>query len=494
MQAYFIRRFLLIIPTFIGITLLSFVIMQFVPGGPVDRAIMQYKMGAISQGEGGTTGGGSEASSMEIPAEALEEMKRFYGFDKPVHVRYLLWLYNIQPFKYDDRLFVAPLDRASNAITTATVTGRQQALKELETARAENTLAREKLEAAVLRLQSKLAHYEEIQPMLETARGTCPAAADALEAAKSAVTGNQDVAAQDLTLANAMEAIRTEKDRLDLAADRINRDLITLGETTIPTVRTQASFYTLVDFGNSYTQGKPVLDLIISKFPVSIYFGLIGFFLSYAICVPLGIWKAVKHNSTFDAVSSMTVFIGYSVPGWALGVILLVLFGGGTSWELFPLGGFRSANWDQLSMAGKVIDQLHHTILPVFCYMIGSFATLTVLMKNSLMENLGTDYVRTAFAKGLDEKVVIFKHALRNSLIPIATGLGHALSLVLAGSYLIEKVFNIDGFGFLGYTSIVERDYPVAMGILVIGSLLKLFGNIFSDILYCLIDPRIRFE
>jgi microcin C transport system permease protein len=133
-------------------------------------------------------------------------------------------------------------------------------------------------------------------------------------------------------------------------------------------------------------------------------------------------------------------------------------------------------------------------VLPVFCYVLGMFASMTVLMKNSLMENLGQDYVRTAFAKGLSEKTVIFKHALRNSLIPIATGLGHMLSLILAGSYLIEKVFNIKGFGLLGYESLIARDYPVTLGILVIGSLLKLFGNIFSDILYCIIDPRIRFS
>lgn len=488
MQAYFIRRFLLIIPTFIGITLLSFVIMQFVPGGPVERAIMQYKMGAISQGEGGAVGGGDgEASSMEIPAEALAEMKRFYGFDKPVHIRYLLWLYNIQPFKYDDRLYVPPLQRAEAAAADPAA-----ALRELEAARTENEHAHALLEATLAREGEKLEHAAEARELLEAARGACPAAVEALEALKSTVVTRAADAAPKLEAA--LAAVRAEKDRVDRAADRINRDLEKLELTPIATVRSVPRFYMMVDFGNSYTKGKPVLDLIISKFPVSIYFGLIGFVLSYAICIPLGIWKAVKHGSIFDAVSSMIVFIGYSIPGWALGVILLVLFGGGSFWEIFPLGGFRSAHWAQLSTGGKILDQLHHTILPVFCYMIGSFATLTVLMKNSLMENLGTDYVRTAFAKGLDEKVVIFKHALRNSLIPIATGLGHALSLVLAGSYLIEKVFNIDGFGFLGYTSIVERDYPVAMGILVIGSLLKLFGNIFSDILYCLIDPRIRFD
>jgi microcin C transport system permease protein len=155
---------------------------------------------------------------------------------------------------------------------------------------------------------------------------------------------------------------------------------------------------------------------------------------------------------------------------------------------------FGSFQWDKLSWAAKVADRTTHMLLPVLCYMIGSFATLTILTKNSLMENLSQDYVRTAFAKGLSPRRVIYLHTLRNSLIPLATGLGHAISVVMAGSYLIEWVFNIDGIGYLGFTSIVERDYTVVLGVLAINTLLILLGNIFSDILYALIDPRIRFE
>ncbi len=162
--------------------------------------------------------------------------------------------------------------------------------------------------------------------------------------------------------------------------------------------------------------------------------------------------------------------------------------------ELFPLGGFRPDNWDDLGFWGKVTGQLHHMFLPVVCYMVGAFATQTILTKNSLMETLGQDYVRTAFAKGLSERRVIFVHALRNSLIPLVTGLGNAISLVLAGSFLIERVFNIDGMGYLGYTAILQRDYPVALGILVVSSLLMLVGNILSDIIYAIVDPRIRFQ
>jgi microcin C transport system permease protein len=186
--------------------------------------------------------------------------------------------------------------------------------------------------------------------------------------------------------------------------------------------------------------------------------------------------------------------MGYSTPGWAFGAIMLVLFGGGSVWDVFPLGGFRSEDFETLSFMGKVSDQVYHTILPVASYLVGSFATLTILTKNSVIENLSQDYVRTAFAKGLSEKRVIFKHALRNSLIPIATGLGHFLSLILAGAFLIETVFNIQGMGLLGFRSIEQRDYPVTMGILVLSSFLLLIGNIISDMLYAAIDPRIRFK
>jgi microcin C transport system permease protein len=177
--------------------------------------------------------------------------------------------------------------------------------------------------------------------------------------------------------------------------------------------------------------------------------------------------------------------MGYCIPGWALGTALLVLFGGGSFWNVFPLGGFRTDNWYTL---------IHSMILPVFCYMIGDFARLTILTKNAMLETLGQDYIRTAFAKGLNEKRVIFGHALRNSLVPIATGLGHQISLILAGSFLIEKAFNINGMGYLGYEALIKRDYPVALGILVISSLLMLVGNVLSDFFCSLVDPRIRFQ
>ncbi len=344
MTSYFIRRFLLIIPTFLGISMAVFVITHFVPGGPVEQQVLRFKMALAQEGGAGGAAGGLTAEG--LPEGAIEEIRRYYGFDKPVHIRYASWLWS------------------------------------------------------VLHL----------------------------------------------------------------------------------------------DLGRSYIYHQPVWDVIKTRFPISIFLGLTGFLLSYLVCVPLGVFKAIKHGSRFDFVSSFSVFLGYSIPGWALGTALLVLFGGGSFWDLFPLGGFRPDNWEYLNFGEKIIAQAHHMFLPVVCYMIGSFATLTILTKNALMENMGQDYVRTAFAKGLRERRVIFVHALRNSMIPLATGLGHFISLILAGSFLIEKVFNIDGMGYLGYTSVLQRDYPVALGIIMISSVLMLVGNILSDMIYVVVDPRIRFK
>ncbi len=252
------------------------------------------------------------------------------------------------------------------------------------------------------------------------------------------------------------------------------------------------------DFGTSYRFSDPVLDTIISKFPISIYFGLIGYLLTWIICIPLGIKKALKHRSLFDTGSSMVVFMGYSVPGFVAALILMMLFATDLVWKIFPLGGFRSENWDDMWAAGEywwcIKDQVHHTVIPIIGYVMGGFATMTILMKNSLLDNLGADYVRTAFAKGLTERRVIYVHALRNSLIPLCVGIGHAIGLMLAGSFLIEKTCNIPGMGLLGYMSLVGRDYPVLMGIVVIAVSLRLVGNILSDIILAIVDPRVRFS
>lgn len=250
-----------------------------------------------------------------------------------------------------------------------------------------------------------------------------------------------------------------------------------------------------LDLGTSWKYQEPVWDVIRHRLPISISLGLIGFILGYSICIPLGVLKAIRHHTPFDMGTSILVFLGFSIPGWTLGSVLLVLLGGGTfNLQIFPLRNYYPSDWELRTSFGQFIGVLHHCALPIFCYMIGSFATTTMLMKNSLMENLSQDYVRTAFAKGLPEKRVLFLHALRNSMIPLATGLGHFLSIILAGSFLIEKVFNIDGMGYLGVASLLSRDYPVAIGILTISTILQLVGNIISDVFYTLFDPRIKFK
>ncbi|MBI4617151.1 MAG: ABC transporter permease [Planctomycetes bacterium] len=249
------------------------------------------------------------------------------------------------------------------------------------------------------------------------------------------------------------------------------------------------------DFGRSTKYAEPVLDVIVSKFRISLFFGLAGFFSTWLVCVPLGVYKAIRHRGIFDTGSSVLVFLGYSIPGFVACLVLLVLFGGGTYFNLVPLGGYRPdpEDWDALSFGGKVLAQIHHMLVPVFGYLLGHFATMTVLTKNSLLENLGADYVRTAFAKGLPERRVIFVHALRNSLIPVTATIGHAFALIFAGSFLIEQVCNIQGMGLLGLTSLRARDYAVVMGTMVFGELFFLFGNILSDLIWAAIDPRIRF-
>jgi microcin C transport system permease protein len=341
--SYFFRRLLLVVPTFIGITLSCFVLCQFVPGGPVEQYILQLK--GTNMSEGGSTG---------LPSAAISETQRkaieaHFGFDKPIPQRYWKWL----------------------------------------------------------------------------------------------------------------------------VTDRMGM--------------TVASY--------KYTN-KTVWELIKERFPVSLTFGITGFLLTYLICIPLGIAKALRNGTLFDFGSSVAVFIGYAIPAFAFGMVLKMMLSGTSEqfWDAFPLGGFRSEEFDQLGTWAQIKDQAHHMFLPLTCYVIGNFAFLTLLMKNSLLEQIGQDYIRTVLAKGGSLKRAIWGHAFRNALIPIATGFGSILSFMFAGSVLIEKVFEIRGMGLLGLESIVSRDYMVFMGILALTSILGLVGRILSDFCYVLIDPRISFS
>ncbi len=343
MTTYILRRLLLILPTFLGITVMVFVITRFVPGGPIERMIAEAQQMQSMDGKGGFKTSSRE-QNQPLSEEQIGELKKYYGFDKPVLTSYFLWL-------------------------------------------------------------------------------------------KKVVTG---------------------------------------------------------DLGVSTRYYDPVWSMIKERIPVSLYFGIITMILVYGVCIPLGIAKAVKHKSYFDNATSVVVFTGYAVPGWVVGVLLLILFS--SYLDIFPLGGLVSENFDELTVFSKILDIAWHTILPLTAYVAGSFTVMTFLMKNTLMDNLSSDYVRTAIAKGLSFKKAVFRHALRNSLIPIATHFGNNISVILMGSFLIEKVFNINGMGLLGYEAIIERDYPVVLGILVISSLLLLIGNILSDICVAIVDPRVRFE
>lgn len=338
MKTYILRRLLLMIPTLVGISLVCFILIQLIPGGPVEELVSRAQSAAAMRG-------GADASKALSP-EQIAQIQTYFGFDKPAWQRYLQWLWN------------------------------------------------------VLHL----------------------------------------------------------------------------------------------DFGTSYTYGAPVFEVIASRFPVSLFFGLTSFFISYLVCIPLGLWKAVRHGSRLDSLSSGIIFSGYVMPGYALGILLIIFLAGGSYLDLFPMGGLTSDEFEDLSFTGKIFDLLHHLALPMFCYIISEFAFLTFLMKNSVLEELGKDYMRTALAKGLSFKEALFRHALRNALIPVATRLSEIFTLMFAGALLIEKVFDIDGMGLLYYNSMVNRDYNVVLGIIFLSSLMALLGRLFSDILYTFVDPRIRFR
>jgi microcin C transport system permease protein len=220
--------------------------------------------------------------------------------------------------------------------------------------------------------------------------------------------------------------------------------------------------------------------VIRDRFPVSLYYGLVTLVITYIVCIPLGVLKAIKHKTVVDNVSSILIFVGYAIPGYALGSLLLLYFSVRLEW--FPMGGFVSLSFEEKDVIGKTMD------------LIGSFALVTLLLKNHLMDNLASDYIRTAIAKGVSFRQAVTRHAMRNSMIPIATTFGQNIVLLVSGSFLIETIFDIDGFGLLGLTAILDRDYPVVMGIVLLTSFLLLIGNIISDILVALVDPRIRFQ
>lgn len=341
MLSYILKRLVLMLPTLLGVLLITFTIVQFVPGGPVEQYLAESRAGP-----GGVEGGGLSYRGNEgMDEKRLAEIKALYGFDKPAHVRFFQMLGQFARF----------------------------------------------------------------------------------------------------------------------------------------------------DLGRSFMHNKAVGELIREKLPVSISLGLWTFFISYSIAIPLGVAKAVRAGSRFDLATSLIVLVGYAVPGFVLGVALLVIFGG--QLELFPLRGLTSPGWSEMGWGARVLDYLWHIALPVTAMVAGSFAVTSMLTKNAVLEEIRKQYVLTAHAKGLSQRQVLWTHVFRNALIPIVTGFPAAfIGAFFAGSLLIETLFTLDGLGLLGYESIIRRDYPVVLGTLYLFTLIGLLTKLLSDLCYVLVDPRVKFD
>ncbi len=364
MLAYIARRVLLMVPTLFGIMLISFIIVQFAPGGPVERVLAQLQgldAGATSRVTGGSGDfagqaaqqrGGGETSSryrgaQGLPPDFIASLEKQFGFDRPAHERFAKMLWD----------------------------------------------------------------------------------------------------------------------------------------------------YLRFDFGKSYFRDVSVLQLIKEKLPVSITLGLWMTLLSYAVSIPLGIRKAVKDGSAFDIWTSGVVIVGYAIPSFLFAILLIVLFAGGSFWQIFPLRGLWSDNWAELSLWEKILDYLWHITLPILAMALGAFATSTLLTKNSFLDEIRKQYVLTARMKGLSERQVLYGHVFRNAMLIVIAGFpGAFIGAFFTGSLLIETIFSLDGLGLLSFESIVNRDYPVVFANLYIFSLVGLVVNLLSDLTYTWIDPRIDFE
>ena len=454
------------IPTGLGITFLVFFILQVAPDGPFERAVRQIKQANMGTGESGAALSSSvTGDSSELTPELLEKLRMQYGLDKPIIIRYLIWL------------GAWPKEVKSKTIPI------EKAFRETVDVLQFSTYKEYLLQRYVKVIKNENNGYD----IIETGVG--------LEFKMPEIDNPENIpnfsSEKYYTFKNNYQELPSNENSIKTWYVS-NWKIRKIDEENNLVILVKKEFNGILqgDLGYSEKKGKAVGALIAERIHISAFFGLTSLFLTYLICIPLGIWKAIKNGSKFDIISSIIVFVGYSVPGYILGILLLVYFGG----DYIPLHGWRSANFEELNIILKIKDQLHHAFAPLLCWMMGQFAFMTVLMKNSLLENLSQDYVRTAFAKGLTEKRVILRHAVRNSLIPLATGIGGIIGVVLAGSYLIERTFGIDGIGLLSLNALLDRDYNIMMGFLVIAVAIRLIGNLISDLTYALVDPRIRFK
>ena len=253
--------------------------------------------------------------------------------------------------------------------------------------------------------------------------------------------------------------------------------------------------YLRFDFGESFFRDRDVVALIVDKMPVSITLGLWTTLLTYLICIPLGIAKAVRDGTRFDVWTSSVIIVGYAIPSFLFAVLLIVLFAGGSFWDVFPLRGLTSENWEELSWPARIADYFWHITLPIISMAIGGFAALTMLTKNSFLDEINKHYVITARAKGLPERRVLYGHVFRNAMLIVIAGFpGAFVDILFTGALLIEVIFSLDGLGLLGYEALLTRDYPVVLGTLYIFTLIGLVMKLAGDLTYVLVDPRIDFE
>lgn len=277
----------------------------------------------------------------------------------------------------------------------------------------------------------------------------------------------------------------------NLADEACEKEYIGIGERFLRMMGN----YLRLDFGESYFRSISVFDLVVEKMPVSITLGLWSTLIAYLISIPLGIRKAVRDGSGFDTWTSGIIIVAYAIPGFLFAILLLVLFAGGSYWQVFPLRGLTSDNWEELSWIGKAGDYFWHIALPVIASTISSFATLTLLTKNSFLDEIKKQYVVTARAKGLSEGRVLYGHVFRNAMLIVIAGFpGLFISVFFGGSLIIETIFSLDGLGRLGFEAAVARDYPIIFGTLFFFSLIGLVIGILSDLMYVFVDPRIDFE
>ena len=454
MREYFIRRFLLIPPTLLGVTMIVFAITRLVPGGPIEHFLEE----AQKASEGASSSGGQMAGGMN--EEQIEKLEEEYGYDKPIHISYLQWL------------GVMPRERFISKADFRAVGGDKIGTGDLIKDTDNEVLLVLKNDGRQVKL---------------TREG---------EKVTSAVLVSSDMTlSESADLSGWQFRIETKKDRQERWAERNKEPVDKAPQNYDDRVVGYKKAYAGIlqgRLGVSTEFGDPVWSLIKDRIPIALYFGILTALITYGISLPLGILKAIKHRSAVDNLTSVLIFIGYAIPGFALGAVMLIYLGARGGW--FPLFGLTSTDFSQMNFFEQIMDLAHHTVLPLTCYVIGGFAWLTMMMKNNLMENLATDYVRTAVAKGVSFRSAVFKHAFSNSIIPIASTIGQLITMIVGVSILIESVFDIQGFGLLQYQALLGRDQTVIMGTLTIAAALLLIGNVLSDIIVAIIDPRVKFN